>query len=73
MCIYKNPDMYKNTHPVGYGKQELDSKFEFAVSKVLPAASQTLQTELRVSPFAKQLWRTDACGETFYQQWDIKH
>lgn len=36
-CIYKNPDMYKNTHPMGYGKQELDSKFEFAVSKVLPA------------------------------------
>ena len=55
MCLYKNPDMYKNTHPMGYGKQELDSKFEFAVSEVLPAASQTLQTELRVSPFAKQL------------------
>lgn len=47
-------------------------KFEFAVSKVLPAASQTLQTELGVSPFAKQLWRTDAYGETFCQQWDIQ-
>lgn len=55
MCIYKNPDMYKNTHTMGYGNQELDSKFEFAVSKALPAASQTLQTELPVSPFAKQL------------------
>lgn len=45
MCVYiQNPDMYRNTHTMGYGRQgEPNSEFKFAVSKVLLAASQILQ------------------------------